>query len=260
MLALPLQDWRAVGHASPEGWAERLGLFALVALGLAGAFLVARALARRRRYRAIGVLSEADLAVVHAALADAERRTVGEILPVVLERSDRHPGACWLAALVTALSGALALLPWLPPEHPSLLLAAELVLGALGYAAAHALPDLKRAFVSDARASEMAEEQAFQEFHRYALHATEARTGVLLFVSLLERHVVVLADAGIDSRVGPEPWRRAAEAVLAGIRAGSLRDGLVAGIASVGAVLAEHYPTAAGDRDEIPDRVIVRAE
>jgi putative membrane protein len=114
--------------------------------------------------------------------------------------------------------------------------------------------------VSEARATELAEEQAFQEFHRFELHRTDARTGVLLFVSLLERRAIVLADEGIHARVGPEPWQATNEAVLAGIRRGSLAAGLLAGIESTGAVLAQHFPPAAGDRNEVPDRIVVRRE
>jgi putative membrane protein len=253
-------EWEAAGHASPDGWPVLVGQIALAVLVALYAFLVVRALARRRRYRAVGVLSDTDVAAVHAALAAAERRTVGEILPVVLERSDRHPAACWLAALVTALVFSAALLPWIPGQHPALLIAAQLALGALGYGLARALPDFQRTFVSEARAEEMAEEQALQEFHRHDLALTRARTGVLIFVTLLERRVIVLADEGIDTRVDAEQWKRTDEAVLAGIARGSLRDGLVAGIASAGEVLAAHFPVEADDRDEIPDRVIVRRE
>jgi putative membrane protein len=255
-----LQDWKIGAHDLPPGvpaWAAEVAL-ALVVLGYA--LLLLRGIVRRQRYRATQVLGTAELARVHAALAAAERRTVGEILPVVLERSDRHPGAAWLAALSTALAGSVALVPWLPWHNPPLLLLAQVALGALGYAAARLLPDFQRFFLSEARASEMAEEQALQEFHRHGLQHTEARTGVLLFVSLLEHRAIVLADEGIHARVEPETWAATNELLLAGLRHGSLCDGMCDAIASAGGVLAEHFPVAAGDRNEIPDRIIVRNE
>lgn len=254
------QDWSLGGH-SPAGGALVVIGQVLLGLLLAGyGFLVLRAGLRRRWYRAEGVLSAQDLADVHAALAAAERKTIGEILPVVLERSDRHPEAGWLAALSGALLGSIALAPWLPWDQPAFLLAVQIVLGALGYASAACLPDFARVFVSEARAQEVVEEQALQEFHRHGLDRTAARTGVLLFVSLLERRALVLADEGIHARVGAEHWQRTTAVLLDGIRRGSLRNGLVAGISSAGAVLAEHFPVAGGDRNEIEDRVIVRKE
>jgi len=252
------QAWRAGGHAA--GWTELAGEHVLAVFVLGALALLVRPFLRRGRYRATGVLGEEDLRVLHAALAAAERRTVGEILPVVLERSDPHPGATWLAALAALVSGSLALAPWLPWHSPGLVLVCQLALAALGFTCARFLPDFRRLFVSAARAREVSEEQAFQEFHRYELHRTEARTGVLLFLSLLERRAVVLADEGIDARVQPEQWARTIELVLAGVRRGSLREGLLSGIESAGEVLAAHFPVRDGDRSEIPDRVIVRAE
>ena len=109
----------------------------------------------------------------------------------------------------------------------------------------------------------MAEEQAFQEFYANGLHKTEAATGVLLFVSVLEHRVIIMADEDPTTRfakVGAEFWANTDDAILDGIRHGSLRDGLVSGIERAGERLAEFFPWREGDRNEIPDRVIVRRE
>ena len=94
-------------HASwiSSTW-EVVGPWLLAALVVA---VLVRALARRQRYHAVDVLTESDQEQVHGALRAAERRTVGEIVPVVVERSDRHPGACWLAALALLLLGSALL-------------------------------------------------------------------------------------------------------------------------------------------------------
>jgi putative membrane protein len=260
-MALALfQEWRAAGPASSGAWQGWLADAALAALLAGYGVLLVRALLRRRWYRATDVLGEADVSALRAELTGAEKRTVGEILVVVLERSDRHPGACWLAALVCMLIGTVGANAWLSWSQPALVLAAQLAFGALGYASARGLADFQHFFLGKHQAREAAEEQAFQEFHRYELFRTEARTGVLLFVSLLERHAIVLADEGIAARVEPEHWTRTNELVLEGIRRGSLRDGLLAGIRSAGEVLAQHFPVTSGDRNELPDRVIVRRD
>ena len=178
----------------------------------------------------------------------------------MLERSDAHHGASWLAGLSFLLAGSALGAGWLPWDRPWLVLLVQLVLLALGYGTARVLPGFQRLFVSEARAEEMAEEQAFQEFHLHELHATEEKTGVLLFVSLLERRAIVLADAGIDARVDEDQWKRTNEALLAGVARGSLKDGLIEGIRSAAAVLERHFPCTAGDRNEVPDRIIVRRE
>ena len=253
-------DWSAVGDQAGTG------IWYLVAIALPlifvalFAFFVLRALVRQGRYRVARAFGDEDHRVVHEALAAAERNTVGEILPVVVERSDPHPGAEWLAALSFVIVGSSALLAWMPWQNPLAVLAAQVVLGALGFGLARWLPGFKRLFIFENRASAVAEEQAFQEFYANGLHRTEAATGVLLFVSLLEQRVVILADEGIDSKVDAEFWAGTDDAILDGIRAGSLRDGLVAGIHRAGELLAERFPWREGDRNEIPDRLIVRRQ
>ncbi|MDE0896143.1 MAG: TPM domain-containing protein [Planctomycetota bacterium] len=223
-------------------------------------YFVLRAIARNGRYNAITSFDEAQRESVREAVVLAEKRTVGEIVPVVLERSDEHPQANWIAALLTGVLGSAFLFNWLPWETPLLLLLSQLGMGATGLVLARLLPDFKRLFVSDLRAQSVADEQAFQEFYRLGLHNTDEQTGVLLFVSLFEHRVIVLGDKGIDAKVAPELWQSVDRAILKGAKEGDLAQGLVNGIALCADVLEEHFPWREGDRNELPDRVIVRAE
>jgi putative membrane protein len=256
MANLWLQGWEGAGPGWTH-WLDDLG-----AIGLLGVYagLVAHALLTRRRERIEGALGEEDLAALHRELGVAERRTVGEILPVVVERSDHYPGASWFAGTVFMIGGTILLGGRLPWDHPAWLLLVQLALLGVGYATARFLPGFQRVFLRPTRAAEMVAEQALQEFQRHGLHETEARTGVLLFVSLLERRAVVLADKGIDAEVEPEQWTRTTRAVLEGIRGDSLRAGLEAGIRSAADVLEKHFPWKEGDRNEIPDRIVLRKE
>jgi putative membrane protein len=251
-------DWTAEQGAAGGFWS----IVAIVGPAVCAAlllFLVVRALVRHSRYRVVGTFSDEDRRVVREAVAEAERKTVGEILPVIVERSDPHPGAAWMAALCFLLVGSTLLVTWLPWHQPLLLLLCQVGFGALGFVLAKALPDFGRVFVFEDRATEVAAEQAFQEFYANGLQKTEAATGVLVFVSLFERRVILLADEGIDSKVDADFWANTDELILERIRKGSLRDGLVAG-SQAGDLLAEHFPWTEGDRNEIPDRVIVRHE
>ena len=254
------QDWSGGAGQTPSSLLQNLGLAGAAIVGLLFLFAVLRALSRNSRYRAVNTLSDADLERIHQSVQAAEQRTVGEILPVVVERSDPHPGAPWVAALVTLLSGSILLAAYMPWDSPGWLMACQFALGILGYVSAWLLPDLRRLFITEDRASRVASEQAFQEFYGNGLHKTEAATGVLLFVSLLEHRVIVMGDSGINALVEPKDWENTDAAILDGIRSGSLCDGLVNGIGVAAELLEEHFPWADGDRNEIPDRVIVRRE
>ncbi len=251
------QDWTAAGH---DG-ADRIATVARVAeaaFAVFMLFLIVRAALVDRRYRASGVLDDAELESLHAALVAAERRTIGEIVPVVVEHADDHPQAPWRAAVLFALAGTGAFAAEASWDGIAPLVLCQLGSGLLGFVLACVLRDFRRWFVADARATEMAEEQAVIEFRRLELERTDGRSGVLLFVALFERRVIVLADEGIATRVDAGVWNSACDKVLAKIRAGALAEGLAEGIAEVGRVLALHFPSADGGRDEIPDRIVIR--
>jgi len=255
-----MQSWTAAGEQAGTGLWHMVGLVAPLLFAALLLVLLVRAASRRRRYSATAALDEQDQRAVHDAIAAAERRTVGEILPVVVERSDPHPGAGWLAAVAFTLVGSAMLAALLPWSRPALVLLTQFALGAVGFGLARWLPDFKRLFIFEDRATAVAEEQAFQEFFANGLHKTEAATGVLIFVSLLEHRVVVLADEGIDGTVDAEFWADTDQRILDGIRGGSLRDGLIAGIERAGERLASQFPWKEGDRNEIPDRMVLRRE
>ncbi|MDF1838936.1 MAG: hypothetical protein P1V35_13780, partial [Planctomycetota bacterium] len=128
-IAMLLQNdaWHGVGHATPkfgDSWGpmEWVGLAATVLLGVGLVALIAIAIARNSRYRAVGVVSEGELELVRNKIADVEKRTTGEVMVVLLERSDRHPAAHWLAALSLLFVGSVLLWTWLPWGDPVLLL------------------------------------------------------------------------------------------------------------------------------------------
>jgi putative membrane protein len=254
-LALAEGDWN-----EGAGLLTHLGTWGPWVLALAAVLLVARAISRQSRYRAVEVLDAVACERVHDSIRRAELRTVGEIVPVVVERSDPHPGACWLAALTTLLLGSALASPVLPFHEPVWLLLCQAGLAGAGWLLARLLPDVQRLFIRQSRADAVVAEQSMLEFHRLGLQRTEAATGVLLFVSLLEHRVVVLGDEGIDAHMGPERWTEVTRAVLEQVAAGKLEAGLVAAIDALGHELEEHFPWAEGDRNELPDRLEIRRE
>jgi len=259
-MVTPLQQSGAHGAWDGEwpAWLVAASRWGPLLLALLAAALLLRALLRRGRYRADGALQPAAAQAVREAIAAAERRTRGEVVVVVLERSDDHPDARWLAALCAMLLGTALLVHDLPWQRPELLLAAQLLLGAAGWLLARALPDVQRLFVREARASEVAHEQSLLEFQRAGMARTAGRTGVLLFVSLFEHRVVVLGDAAIHAHVGEAHWTATAQAVLQAAARGDLAAGLCAGVQACGDVLATHFPRAADDVNELPDHLVVR--
>ncbi len=253
-------DWTPAGHGSAWEVLVTLQRLAPWAFGLLLVALGVQAFRHRARFRAIETLDMGAVDRLRRAVGEAETETSGEIGVVVLERSDRYPEAPWVGAAFLVVLATLAFSHLL--VHLTLLpvLGIQLLFGFAIYGLSEQVPGLRRRFVSGARASEMAEEQAIQEFHGLRLRDTADHTGVLLFVSLFERQVVVLGDEGISDQVDADIWVEVDRAILTGAKRGELEEGLLAGVKLVGTILKDRFPAQADGENQVEDHVIVRRE
>ena len=177
---------------------------------------------------------------VAEAVRRAEALSRGQIVPVVVEKSDPYPEARFRGAiLATALATGIVL-----AVHPPLSLVElailQLVAGVAGALVAMWDP-IERLLVGARAMDEAARARALRAFHENGLHRTEQGTGVLVFASLFEHAAVVLGDHGIHERMGDD-WDRAVAALTAGMSGGDPAKGFVDAIAVCGAKLAEHFP------------------
>jgi len=258
MVALA-QDWSAVGH----GRASDLGVFFDIAPWLFVAALIALLaleLFTWRRYRAVEVLSVAEQERVRATIASIEDRTDGEIVPLVVERSDPHTHTWLLGAFAFAAAANLSLLKFLPQQGFFPLALAELALLLAGLGFAHLCTDYRRWFLTRRRADAAAAEQALVELARLTQGKQEPPALVLLFVSLFEHRVIVLASEPVAGALGAEHWSAVVEAVLGGVRRGKLADGLVAGLNECAADMQRAFPAGPSRENHFADRAITRRE
>lgn len=209
-----------------------------------------------------------DLAEIERRVREAERATGGEIVVYAVDASDDYPETAWTAAAAGA-----ALLPlaaaavhraagfWGWADHWTghwlvWLVLPALLGAALGWLAATYLPGLRRRLVREDDLVRRTELRAAAAFVAEEVFDTRDRTGVLLFVSLFEHRVVVLADAGIHARVPASSWQGIVEEVVAGVRAGQPGHAVARGVERCGRLLAEHgVPRRPDDRDELTDPV-----
>ena len=204
--------------------------------------------------------SQADLERIAEAVREAERRTSGEIVPYAVGRSDGYEEAVWrgglgFGCLCIAVFEAVRHFTsvWLPMDFGAMVSAACLSAGG-GMLLVHLIPALKRLFAGEALMSRRVSQRAAEAFLSEEVFHTRDRTGILIFVSLLERKVLVVGDAGINAKVQAQDWEDVVGRVVSGIRAGRPADGLIDAIRQSGALLerlgVEIRPD---DTDELPD-------
>ena len=202
---------------------------------------------------------EASRARVAGAVRAAEAGSRGQVVPVVVARSDDYAEVRLRSALLAASLVTVGLL--LSPLHLTLteLPVAQVAGGLLGWALGRLGP-VERWLVGRVAMDQAVRSRAMRAFLEHGLHQTAEGTGVLLFASLLEREAVVLGDHGIHARMGEAGWDEAVQALLAGLRRGDPGQGFEEAVARCGARLAEHFPRdpAAGrPANELADEIRV---
>jgi putative membrane protein len=158
----------------------------------------------------------------------------------------------WAAAVALVVPAPLIYLTLWPASVIYVVQLIVFIAAALGLS----LPEIRFHIVPRRTQHERAHLQAMQQFFAHGLHHTQNRTGVLIFASVAERYAEIVADAGINEKVTPHVWDQAVAALIAGIKQGRAADGFVAAIEQCGAVLAEHFPPGALNRDELPDKLV----
>jgi putative membrane protein len=193
---------------------------------------------------------------IETAVRQAESRTSGEIVPMVVDESYDYPRAEILGAGLFALAAAVTL-SW---AFFGASLWHFLWLFALGYLlfkqVIRRCPALRRRLIHPDEISAEVAEKAAMAFLEQGLHHTRDETGILILISLFERRVQVLADRGINAVVPPRTWDGIVATITAGIRSGDTCTALCAAIETCAGLLEEHFPVKADDSDELPNLIL----
>lgn len=230
-------------------------------------------------------LSAEEIDRIEAAIKKAEAKTSAEIVPMIVHRSTLKAtgdrilfwicfgfwgvgGAVSLSllggldeALLDKIIGFLGLWPS-PKTHMVMATAAEglvaLTAFVLAWIASSWLSGFDRMHrlvfpVGDLTLE--AEHRAQAEFHASDLRATTGKTGILLFVSMLEHRAVILADEAIVAKLDPNTWTETLSTLLGSIRNGEMGKGYIIAIESMGKQLQQHFPRAKDDNNELANRL-----
>lgn len=201
------------------------------------------------------VLTPAARARLAQAVSRAEAGTSGEIVVMVSRRAGAYRSVILLATLVGALIlpwPLIALTSW---SAASILLAQAALVAAMLVASQN--ERLRLALVPRRLRSARAREAAWRAFWSRGLSLTERRTGVLLYLSLAERHAEIVTDLGVLREIPPVAWDGILADLVRALGRGEAEAGLTAAVERVGLCLAERLPACPGDPDELPNRVIV---
>lgn len=199
--------------------------------------------------------------MVEEAIAAAESRTSGEIVPMIVRRSSTigHVPvilASLLVALFMIVDGPGYQYEYIGEHWAWYILDTVLLMLVSGQLAR--IPALQRLLTSRDDQALQVDMRAQLEFYGAKMHETTGDTGVLLLVSLMERRAVVLGDESINEKVPDETWDEVIHIMTDGIKKGHVGLGLAAAIEKCGDILTESFPIAEDDVNELLNHLVIK--
>ena len=209
------------------------------------------------------IFDQDNVAKIKTAVTNAENESSGEIIPCVVQQSSHYEEVSVKAFFFSILIMAIVLViyelnhdMWFPEFKMGMPIITTIILlaaGMFGFTAVHFLPGLRRKLLGKERMSYATLRHAKVMFLENEVFRTKNRTGILIFVSLFEHQVHVLADKGLKDKVQQEQWNEVVSLVVDGIKNGNASQGIITGIQKCGEILKIHSPATANDRNELPN-------
>ena len=102
-----------------------------------------------------------------------------------------------------------------------------------------------------------ARDRALDIFAHLRIWDTAHNNGVLIYLLLADRKVEIVADRGIDAKVGAAGWAKICADMETDFKAGNFESGVIRGIDAVSRQLAMYFPKHGDGVNELPDAPVV---
>lgn len=207
-------------------------------------------------------LTSAEQQKVTEVVQEAERTTSGEIVPMIVSRSHDYPMAAVTCCASIALPSALLLTNligeriWIGSQNMWLFLALFAVFYALLYPLAIRSDRLKHFFLNRRQVEQEVEKGALSAFYSEQLHKTRDANGILLYISVMEQKVWILADSNINAKIEQQEWDSTIADLTAGIKEGEPSEAICEAIRRIGQILRTHFPYQKDDKDELHNLIV----
>ena len=211
---------------------------------------------------ATSFLSQEEIEKVTFSVQEAEKKSSGEIVPMIVSKSYSYPLATHLGALLTSIPCSLLITPLLAERFNAetisyliFLLVMSMLYLLFTLVIPH-IPLLHKLFIPEKHIEEEVQEGAITSFFSEQLYKTEKENGVLLYISVFERRVWILGDAGINAVIPPDFWNTIVIELTNDIKSGNRGQGICKAVEKIGEALTSHFPAEKDDIDELHNLII----
>lgn len=216
-------------------------------------------------------VKEQDCEVIKAAVAEAEKTTNGEIAIAVIPQSDSYSFVEMFAAVCfsflsffillyfgNAIWSLLEKLLWYPsPKTLAAVIGVGVWVIMLAFFLVVNIPAIDRFIIPNRIKEQRVYARALRHFVECGIYKTAERTGVLIFISILERKVFIIADSGISEKVDKNVWDSICGIITKGIKSKDTTTSICTAVEQCGKILSEYFPKTIGNPNEYPDGLAV---
>ncbi|UTC43812.1 TPM domain-containing protein [Treponema sp. OMZ 857] len=216
-------------------------------------------------------ISPTQMREIANTVAEAEKKTTGEIALAVVYQSDSYAFvelfvafcASFLSFLILFLCAApiwnlLERTVWFPsPAQLTAVIgsgAATVVL--IVYLLVN-IPAIDRLIIPNTLKNRRVYARALQHFVESGVYKTTEHSGVLIFASVLERKFFVIADSGIAAKVAQNEWDGICKIMTTGLKEHQAAQAFVSAVKECGRILQQNFPSETENPNELPDGLIV---
>lgn len=192
---------------------------------------------------------------IQKAIFETEKKTSSELVAVVTQKSGHY---LYISLLITSLASLLVPFGFLffapDTEAKSIyeiqLLSFMLLLLILN------IPNVLYVLLPKTVLIKAAKLKAFETFRILGLQKTSNYQAVMIFVSLYEKYIEIVADSAISAKIDNALWQSTIDTFLKNVQNDKLEEGYIQAISEIGAILVEYFPIEKHDKNELSDGLI----
>jgi putative membrane protein len=180
--------------------------------------------------------SEAQKNNIENAVKNLEASTGGEMVPYIVPDSDTYVEGTLYTIISFLIMGIVvvmgASLVWMLPSGVTIIeiLIFLVIMMFLGFILSYIFPVFRIQMISNTTVERRVMQRAETAFLEREVFNTGKRIGILLFISELERKVLILADSGINRLVPDDAWQQIVDDLVHYIRKKKTAEGIVRAI------------------------------
>lgn len=195
---------------------------------------------------------------IEAAIKEAESKTSGEIVVLVVGASDSYSWVTPLLGLLGFVFSNFFLAFYVKSADWSISLGQVLSIQWASVMFAIILsriPWFRRKLIPESLKENAVHRECLAQFMALGLTDTKDRTGVLIYLSELEHRVEILADKAIHAIVGGGYWNEQITQIVRGIHDEKATEAICGAIQTIGNKLQTYFPRKSDDTNELDDSV-----